>query len=111
MEGIAIHWFTMVHQLHYDLTWNHFKQELLNRLGGIANCSPYEQLVVLRHQDNVDEFELIASIIPRESEAIYLGYFMYGLKEEIKNWVRLLFHEFSIHTAAHSFFIFPTLME
>lgn len=27
---------------------------------------------------------------PRESEALYLGYFMNGLKEEIKNWVRLL---------------------
>lgn len=77
-----------------DFTWNHFKQELLNRFGGIANCHPYEQLAALHQKDNMDEyvneFELIASMIPRELEALYLGYFMNGLKEEIKIWVRLL---------------------
>ena len=37
-----------------------------------------------------NKFELNASMIPRQLEALYLGYFMNGLKEEIKNWVRLL---------------------
>lgn len=35
-------------------------------------------------------FELIASMITREAKALCMGYFMNGLKEEIRNWVRLM---------------------
>ena len=83
MEGVAVHWFSMVQELNHNLSWESFKVELLNRFGGVANLSPYEQLAALRQQGNLDEyidnFELIASLIPRETEALYLGYFMNGL--------------------------------
>lgn len=38
----------------------------------------------------VHEFELIAFMIPTESQALYLGNFMNGLKDKIKIWVGLL---------------------
>ena len=36
---------------------------------------------------------MIASMIPKENEALYLGYFMNGLRDEIKAWVILLASE------------------
>ena len=76
------------------MSWDDFKTELLNRFGRVANVSPYEQLTALLQRgtidDFIDQFELIASMIPREIKALYLGYFMNGLRNEIKNWVRLL---------------------
>ena len=60
----------------------------------MTNLSPYEQLAALHQHGSVDDyinqFEIIASMIPWENEAPYLGYFMNGLQTEIKNWVRLL---------------------
>lgn len=38
----------------------------------------------------IDNFEMIVMMISREVEVLYLGYFMNGLREEIKNWVRIL---------------------
>ena len=38
----------------------------------------------------INDFELIASIIPRETKELYVGYFMNGLHEEMKNQVRLM---------------------
>ena len=64
--------------------------ELLQRFSGVTNLGPYEQLAALRQRGNVDDyidhFEIIASMIPKESKALYLGFFMNGLGE---NWVRL----------------------
>ena len=89
MEGVAVHWFSIVRELKKILLWEDFKGELLNRFGGVANFNPYEQLAALWQKGSVDEyiddFELIASMIPREIEALSLGYFMNGLWEAIKN--------------------------
>ena len=66
----------------------------MNQFDGLENLNPYKQLLALRQKgtidDYTDEFELIASMIPREMEALCLGYFMNGLSKEIKNWVRLM---------------------
>ena len=60
----------------------------------MENLSPYEQPAAFCQRgcvnEYIDHFELIAFMIPRETEALYLSYFMNGLWEEIKNWVRLL---------------------
>ena len=83
MEGVAVHWFTIVQELNNNLSWEVFKTELLNRFGGITNLNRYEQLVVLYQSDNaddyIDHFETIAAMVPWESEALYLGYFTNGL--------------------------------
>ena len=58
------------------------------------NLNPDEQLATLYQSGNVDDyidhFETIATMVQRESEALYLGYFTNGLRPKIKNWVRLL---------------------
>ena len=94
MYGRGVHWFIIVRELNNNLSWEVFKTELLNRFGGITNLNSYEQLATLYQSDNVDDyidhFETIATMVPRESEALYLGYFMNGMRPEIKNWVWLL---------------------
>ena len=95
MEGMIVHWFSMVRELNRNLSWEEFKRELLNQYKGVANPRPYEQFPALRqNRSNIDEcinnFEMIASMIPKKVESLYLRYFMNGLKEELKNLVRLL---------------------
>ena len=94
MEGVAIHWFSIVRELQPTLLWEDFKRELLNQFGGIANLSPDEQLAALQQtgsiNDYINDFELIASMIPRETKELYVGYFMNGLHKEMKNRVRLM---------------------
>ena len=94
MEGVAIHWFSIVRELTTPLSWDDFKRELLNHFGEVANLNPYDRLAALGQKGTIDEyidhFELIASMILRETETLYLEYFMNGLREEIKNWVKLL---------------------
>ena len=88
MEGVASHWFCILRELHHNMLWDDFKTELLNCFGGVANLSRYEQLATLHQRgtvdDFIDQFEPIASMIPRETEALYLGYFMNGLHDAIK---------------------------
>ena len=42
MEGVAVHWFSMLRESHNPLSWADFQKELLNRFGGVTNLSPYE---------------------------------------------------------------------
>ena len=77
-----VHWFSIVRELQPTLPWEDFKRELLNRFRGIENLSPHEQLTALQQtgfiDDYINDFELIASMIPREPEELYVGYFMNG---------------------------------
>ena len=76
MEGVAVHWFSIVRILNPHLSWKDCKTELLQRFGGVTNLSPCEQLAAPRQQGNVndyiDHFEIIASMVPKETEALYL---------------------------------------
>ena len=49
MEGVVVHWFSILRESHNPLSWADFQKELLNRFGGVINMSPYEQLAAL-HQ-------------------------------------------------------------
>lgn len=66
----------------------------LERYGGHGEGDVYEQLTELRQRGSVDdyiaEFEHLTAQIPRLPDKQFLGYFLHGLKEEIRGKVRSL---------------------
>ncbi|KAL4563179.1 hypothetical protein LXL04_027215 [Taraxacum kok-saghyz] len=93
MTGVATHWFTIVKELYDPLLWDHLQAELLERFSGLDVQNPYEQLSTFKQgrsiYDYIDEFEYLLSIVPKLPESQSLGYFIGGLKEDVKQWVRL----------------------
>ncbi|KAJ1388293.1 Retrotransposon gag domain [Sesbania bispinosa] len=53
----------------------------------------YEELASLRQQGSVqeyiEEFEILAALVPHQPEQQYVGYFLNGLKVDIHSWVRI----------------------
>ncbi|MCI20074.1 retrotransposon gag protein, partial [Trifolium medium] len=76
------------------LTWEQLKDALLERYGGHGEGDVYEQLTELRQTDTVDdyivEFEYLTAQIPKLPDKQFLGYFLHGLKKEIRGRVRSL---------------------
>jgi hypothetical protein len=66
----------------------------LERYGGHGDGDVYEQLTELKQTGNVDdyitEFEYLTAQIPRLPDKQFLGYFLHGLKEEVRGRVRSL---------------------
>ncbi|KAL4590581.1 hypothetical protein LXL04_003515 [Taraxacum kok-saghyz] len=93
MTGVATHWFTIVKELYDPLLWDQLQSELLERFSGLDVQNPYEQLSTFKQgnsiYDYIDEFEYLLSIVPKLPESQSLGYFIGGLKEDVKQWVRL----------------------
>ncbi|KAL4565288.1 hypothetical protein LXL04_029376 [Taraxacum kok-saghyz] len=93
MTGVATHWFTIVKELYDPLTWEQFQSELLQRFSGLDIHNPYEQLATMKQEDSIhayiDDFEYLLSLVPKLPESQALGYFIAGLKEDAKKWVRL----------------------
>ncbi|KAD6454476.1 hypothetical protein E3N88_09182 [Mikania micrantha] len=93
MVGVAQHWFTIITQVRESLSWVDFQAELLQRFSGLEIHNPYEQLATLKQRDSIhdyiDDFEYLLSLVPRLPESQALGYFIAGLKEDVKQWVRL----------------------
>uniref|UniRef100_A0A251UQ20 Putative retrotransposon gag domain-containing protein n=1 Tax=Helianthus annuus TaxID=4232 RepID=A0A251UQ20_HELAN len=93
MSGVAQHWFTVLKQVHDSLTWSDFQSELLQRFSGLEIHNPYEQLATIQQSDSIhdyiEDFEYLLSLIPRLPESQTLGYFVAGLKEDVKQRVRL----------------------
>ncbi|PNX89412.1 hypothetical protein L195_g045531, partial [Trifolium pratense] len=94
MEGPTIHFFNSLLNEEEELTWSRLKDALLERYGGHGEGDVYEQLTELRQTGNVDEyiteFEYLTAQIPRLPDKQFLGYFLHGLKEEIRGKVRSL---------------------
>ncbi|MCI34509.1 hypothetical protein A2U01_0055729, partial [Trifolium medium] len=92
MEGPTIHFFNSLLEENPNLTWEEFKTELLERYGGLGEGDVYEQLTELRQKGTVEEyiqeFERLTAQIPRLPDKQYLGYFLHGLKDEIRGRVR-----------------------
>ena len=92
MDGPTIHFFNSLLEEHPDLTWEEFKVELLERYGGLGEGDVYEQLSEIRQkgtvEDYIQEFECLTAQIPRLLDKQYLGYFLHGLKDEIRSRVR-----------------------
>jgi hypothetical protein len=70
------------------------KRALLGRYGGRRLENPFEELSTLTQKGSVEEFveafELLSSQVGRLPEEQYLGYFMSGLKPQIRQRVRTL---------------------
>ncbi|KAL4568275.1 hypothetical protein LXL04_023883 [Taraxacum kok-saghyz] len=93
MTGVATHWFTIVKELYDPLLWDQLQSELLERFSGLDVQNSYEQLSTFKQgnsiYDYIDEFEYLLSIVLKLPESQSLGYFIGGLKEDVKQWVRL----------------------
>lgn len=67
---------------------------MIARYGGRRLENPFEELSTLRQTGSVEEFveafELLSSQVGRLPEEQYLGYFMSGLKVQIRRRVRTL---------------------
>jgi hypothetical protein len=92
MEGATIHFFNSLLNDDEELTWETLKAALLERYGGHGDGDVYEQLTELKQTGSVDEyiteFEYLTAQIPRLLDRQFLGYFLHGLKEEIRGRVR-----------------------
>lgn len=66
----------------------------MERYGGHGDGDVYEQLTELRQRGSVEEyiteFEYLTAQIPRLPDKQFQGYFLHGLKEEIRGKVRSL---------------------
>lgn len=94
MEGSTIHWFNLLMETEDELSWEKLKRALIARYGGRRLENPFEELSTLRQTGSVEEFveafELLSSQVGRLPEEQYLGYFMSGLKAQIRRRVRTL---------------------
>lgn len=94
MEGPTIHFFNSLVGEDEGLTWESLKEALLGRYGGHGEGDVYEQLSELKQGGSVDEyiteFEYLIAQIPKLPEKQFLGYFLHGLKKEIRGKVRSL---------------------
>ncbi|XP_027936242.1 uncharacterized protein LOC114191269 [Vigna unguiculata] len=92
MEGATIHWFNLLQESEKDLSWAQLKRELIGRYGGRTSNNPFEELKDLLQTGSVEEylaeFEYISSQVSRLPEEQYLGYFIGGLRSEIRRRVR-----------------------
>ncbi|KAL4587886.1 hypothetical protein LXL04_000762 [Taraxacum kok-saghyz] len=95
MDGSALHWFTNLLIRHPHTTWEQFRLKLLNRFSGTRFRNAHEALGSLYQEDGVEEyitaFEELTALIPNQSEEQSIGWYLRGLKPEIKNWVRTLY--------------------
>ncbi|XP_076894751.1 uncharacterized protein LOC143547139 [Bidens hawaiensis] len=93
MIGVAQHWFTIITQVRPTISWPDFQVELLQRFSSLEIQNPYEQLATIKQADSIfdfiDDFEYLLSLVPRLPESQSIGYFVVGLKEDVKKWVRL----------------------
>ncbi|GAU14480.1 hypothetical protein TSUD_250200 [Trifolium subterraneum] len=91
IEGSTIHWFNLLMETEDELSWEKLKRALIARRR-LEN--PFEELSTLKQQGTVEEFvesfELLSSQVGRLPEEQYLGYFMSGLKPQIRRRVRTL---------------------
>ncbi|MCI06538.1 RNA-directed DNA polymerase (Reverse transcriptase), partial [Trifolium medium] len=94
MEGSTIHFFNSLIGEEENLTWDRLKEALLERYGCHGEGGVYEQLTELKQdgsvEDYITEFEYLTAQIPRLPEKQFLGYFLHGLKAEIRGKVRSL---------------------
>jgi hypothetical protein len=94
MEGSTIHWFNLLMETEDELSWEKLKRAMIARYGGRRLENPFEELSTLTQKGSVEEFvesfELLSSQVGRLPEQQYLGYFMSGLKPQIRRRVRTL---------------------
>lgn len=89
MEGLTIHWFNLWKESTEEISWENFKDALVARLD-----NSYEELKEMRLRGTVEEyileFELYSSQCGKLHVMQFLGYFIGGLRHEIRSRVRTL---------------------
>lgn len=92
MEGNTVHWFQYWRQKAKNPSWEEFVTTLLRRFSGNGRGTVFERLATLRQMGNVEdyvqEFELLVAQAPSISEDQLLGYFLTGLRQDIRGQVR-----------------------
>ncbi|XP_014517361.1 uncharacterized protein LOC106774844 [Vigna radiata var. radiata] len=93
MEGSASYWFKYWREKTKNRSWMGLKAGLVNRFGGGFRGTVYEQLATLRQEGSVEEyvrdFERLLGQTQGLTEELILGFFLAGLREEIKGQVRI----------------------
>ncbi|WVZ04403.1 hypothetical protein V8G54_025209 [Vigna mungo] len=93
MEGSASYWFKYWREKTKNRTWMGLKAGLINRFGGGFRGTVYEQMATLRQDGTLEEFvrsfEMLLGQTQGLSEELILGFFLDGLREDIKGQVRI----------------------
>ncbi|PNX97560.1 retrotransposon-related protein, partial [Trifolium pratense] len=92
MDGPTIHWFNLWRDSTEELSWENLKEAMMARFGGDRLENPFEELKELKQSgtvaDYIAEFELYSSQCGRLPEQQFLGYFVGGLRHDIRSRVR-----------------------
>nr|XP_012570681.1 uncharacterized protein LOC105852001 [Cicer arietinum] len=92
MEGDALHWFQFWLDKNKNAAWKGFSEAILRRFGGEHRRSVFEYLAGLKQRGSMDEFiyefELLIARVKLVPEVQLMGYFMNGLRKELRGLVR-----------------------
>lgn len=92
MEGNALHWFQYWKKNTKRQSWSSFTTALLKRYSGDTRGDVYEHLAALRQTGTmtefIQEFELLMAQISGAKEAQLCGYFLAGLRAEMRSKIR-----------------------
>ncbi|KAG6397368.1 hypothetical protein SASPL_143535 [Salvia splendens] len=93
MEGPALYWMTWLRSRKPSLTWKEFSEALVSRFDTRFQGDAFERLDDIKQikgvEDYVNLFVQLSSQVPGLTDAHYLGYFMKGLKDPIRGFLRL----------------------
>ncbi|KAG6390471.1 hypothetical protein SASPL_148206 [Salvia splendens] len=93
MEGPALYWMTWLRSRKPSLTWKEFSEALVSRFDTRFQGDAFERLADIKQikgvEDYVNLFVQLSSQVPGLTDAHYLGYFMKGLKDPIRGFLRL----------------------
>ncbi|XP_073121107.1 uncharacterized protein [Henckelia pumila] len=94
LEGMAVHWFRWIRTKIPDMDWERFAEELNKRYSGRKAVNPFELLASLRQgQGSVEEYitryEVLMARIGDLPENQAMGYFVSGLREQIRAHIRI----------------------
>ncbi|XP_051129728.1 uncharacterized protein LOC127250469 [Andrographis paniculata] len=94
MEDVVLHWSRWHMMKHASAFWIEFSQALVTRFDDRFMGNPYERMVTLRQTGSVDEyvnlFTQLATQAQPLTEAQALGYYLGGLKQIIRNKLRVV---------------------
>ena len=94
LEGKALNWFQWLESRSGHISWQRFKESVVQRFRSSQTGNHYEALISLRQESTVAEFrekfELLSSPLREADEEFLVGAFSNGLAEEIRAEVRMV---------------------
>ncbi|XP_073035559.1 uncharacterized protein [Primulina eburnea] len=94
MHGTTVHWFRWVKVRIPNIGWDRFAEEWIKRFSGF-DANPFELMASLNQEQQsvdayIERFEMLIAQLGEVQEDQSLGYFMSGLREEIRR--RMIVH-------------------